>query len=101
MSRGTPQVQDGVVYPRPAGDHGAVAIAVGTPAWYAWLERTPTFAFAHAGGTFTARKERRRGGQYWYAYRRRQGKLHTTYGAIAALSAGQPSPRTDARRGWD
>ncbi|HEX6478919.1 MAG TPA: NB-ARC domain-containing protein [Ktedonobacteraceae bacterium] len=28
---------------------------------------------------FTARKEQRPGGRYWYAYRRVQGKLHTAY----------------------
>jgi LuxR family maltose regulon positive regulatory protein len=79
VARSTPQVQGGTVRPQPAGAHGAVAIAVGTPAWYAWLERTPAFAFAHAGGSFTARKERRRGGRYWYAYQRRRGKLHSAY----------------------
>ncbi len=29
--------------------------------------------------TFTARKEQRPGGWYWYAYRRSQGKLHNVY----------------------
>src|SRR5258708_37665701 len=29
--------------------------------------------------TFTARKEQRPGGWYWYAYRRSQGKLHSVY----------------------
>jgi hypothetical protein len=41
-----------------------------------------TFAFRSAFGTFTARKEQasnKRGGWYWRAYRKREGKLHRVY----------------------
>ncbi len=57
-------------------------LAVGTPAWYSWLETASTFAFVSDHGTFTARRERsghKRGGWYWKAYRKQQGKLSSTY----------------------
>jgi predicted ATPase/DNA-binding CsgD family transcriptional regulator len=56
--------------------------AVDTPEWYDWLETASTFTFRSASGAFTARKEQagnKRGGQYWRAYRRRNGKLHRAY----------------------
>ena len=63
-------------------DGNAQTLAVGTPAWYSWLETASTFAFASDRGTFTARRERsghKRGGWYWKAYRKQQGKLSSTY----------------------
>src|SRR6266516_460648 len=57
-------------------------LPVGTPEWYAWLSRARSFAFRSALGTFTARKEQasnKRGGGYWRAYRKRDGKLHRVY----------------------
>jgi LuxR family transcriptional regulator, maltose regulon positive regulatory protein len=48
-------------------DGQTTAVAVGTSAWYAWLETATTFTFASEGGQFTAHKARagnRRGG--WY-----------------------------------
>src|SRR2546422_617931 len=57
-------------------------LLVDTPDWYAWLSTASTFTFHSEHGTFTARKERagsRRGGEYWKAYRRRQGKLYRAY----------------------
>ncbi len=51
-----------------------------TADWYAWLEQNSTFAFVGPTGTFTARKERvQRGGAYWKAYRKRDGKLRRAY----------------------
>ena len=52
---------------------------LGTVEWFAWLEQHRSFCFETAQSTFTARKEKRPGGWYWYAYRRKQGKLHTAY----------------------
>src|SRR5947207_15274073 len=57
-------------------------LPVGTPAWYSWLSTARTFAFRSALGTFTARKEpasNKRGGEYWRAYRKRDGKLSRVY----------------------
>ena len=54
MARTTPRVEEGTLV---AESHGAAAIAVGTPAWYAWLEQATTFAFVGVQGRFTARKD--------------------------------------------
>jgi len=87
-------------------------LLVGTPAWYAWLSTARTFAFRSAFGTFTARKEQvsnKRGGWYWRAYRKREGKLHRVYlgkseevtlarlNAVAVTLAGQDAVDEDER----
>src|SRR5215472_2955569 len=55
-------------------------VSVGTPAWYTWLETVTLFTFSSERGAFTARKERRqRGGWYWKAYRTQHGKLVRAY----------------------
>ncbi len=82
MAHSTPRVEGGALL----GQEGlASAIAVGTPAWYAWLEQATTFAFTGEQGSFTARKERSgRSGWYWKAYRKREGTLHHAYLGKAA-----------------
>src|SRR6266702_3276877 len=61
-------------------DDASQAIRIGTPAWYAWLTEATAFSFESRDGKFTARKERvQRGGEYWKAYRRSQGKLLHSY----------------------
>src|SRR5215470_14562262 len=46
----------------------------------AWLQEVPSFAFAGQRGAYTARKETKaRGQEYWYAYRKRGGKLTKAY----------------------
>ena len=63
MARSTPRVDTTVV--DDLADP-ARSIAVGSPAWYAWLEDTTAFAFHSAEGYFSARKERRgQTGWYW------------------------------------
>lgn len=56
-------------------------IVVGSDAWYIWLadQQLRSFSFQNCLGTFTARRERKRHGWYWYAYRKRAGKLHKAY----------------------
>jgi LuxR family maltose regulon positive regulatory protein len=50
------------------------------PAWFAWLDDVSSFAFQGQRGSFTARKEtKQRGAVYWYAYRKREGKLAKKY----------------------
>lgn len=46
-------------------------IQVGSADWYAWLNQANTCSFAYhsAQGFLTARRERRHGAWYWYAYR--------------------------------
>jgi LuxR family maltose regulon positive regulatory protein len=56
-------------------------IRVGSLQWWEWLadEHNTTFRFVDTVGSFTARREHKRGGWYWYAYRKRQGRLHKAY----------------------
>ncbi len=64
-------------------------IAVGTSAWYAWLDapETRSFTYHTPAGRLTFRRELRHGCWYWYAYRARHGKLCKTYlGKSAELS---------------
>lgn len=50
------------------------------PVWFAWLDEVSSFAFHGQSGSFTARKEtKQRGAVYWYAYRKREGKLAKKY----------------------
>jgi LuxR family transcriptional regulator, maltose regulon positive regulatory protein len=63
-------------------DQGAVGtnqILFGTRQWHEWLVDGESFIFKGLAGHFTARHELRRGIPYWYAYRRRGGKLSKTY----------------------
>jgi predicted ATPase/DNA-binding CsgD family transcriptional regulator len=80
VARSTPSVRfDTLLYQQNGQKH---SLKVGTPGWYAWLNKFPTFAFSSEYGSFTARKEtagNRRGGEYWKAYRTRNGKLHRAY----------------------
>jgi hypothetical protein len=80
---------------RPAELHAH--LDVDSPAWFAWLEEENTTSFryplfdARCGyieGFMTVRKERReRGGRYWVAYRRCQGRLRKVYlGASVRLT---------------
>jgi predicted ATPase/DNA-binding CsgD family transcriptional regulator len=57
-------------------------VTLGTPAWCAWVKTASRFTFRSAYGTFTAHKERagnKRGGEYWRAYHKRDGKLCRVY----------------------
>lgn len=78
MSWKTPTASAGVLHvPREAVD-----IVIGSTAWYAWLndEIHCSFHFSHPAGNFTARKERKQRGQwYWVAYRQVHCKLYKAY----------------------
>lgn len=80
MAHTTPAIQfDTLVYSQ---DGQGYLLEVGTPAWYEWLNTVTTFAYQSEQGSFTARKEQagnRRGGWYWKAYRKREGKLYRAY----------------------
>jgi class 3 adenylate cyclase len=78
MAASTPTVRDETLTWRVAGtDH---TMLVGSPAWFTWLEGATGFAYQGPAGSFTARKEtRQRGGWYWKAYRKHKGKLHRAY----------------------
>ncbi len=51
-----------------------------SPAWFVWVDQVSSFAFHGRMGFYTARQERKeRGGGYWYAYVREQGKVTKRY----------------------
>src|SRR5690242_10800105 len=79
MARSIPLVREGTLLLQSAEDTSTDIISIGTTEWYSWLEQRHAFAFETPHMTFTARKEQRPGGWYWYAYRRMQGKLHSFY----------------------
>jgi LuxR family maltose regulon positive regulatory protein len=71
----------------------AACIALDSPAWFAWVadDAHHSFHFTHPCGDFTARKERKQRGQwYWVAYRQVHGTLYKTY-------LGKSDTLTDAR----
>jgi len=71
----------------------AKCITLDSPAWFTWLADNEhhSFHFTYPCGDFTARKERKqRGHWYWVAYRQVQGTLYKTY-------LGKSEALTDAR----
>jgi hypothetical protein len=79
MTRSIPRVRDGSLQEQRAEDTSTDTISIGTAEWYSWLEQHHAFTFETPSTTFTARKEQRPEGWYWYAYRRMRGKLHNFY----------------------
>ena len=57
------------------------AITPDTPDWFTWLAGVSSFSFQRANGAvYTLRKEKvQRGGAYWYAYHRRDGRMTKRY----------------------
>ncbi len=87
MTRRIPIVRNGTLHEDAEEATSLEAIVVESVAWYAWLERHRSFRFECPASPFTARKEQRPGGWYWYAYRRQAGRLQTAYlGRSAELS---------------
>ena len=76
MARQTPLVRDGWLHDPRRPD---APITVGSDAWFAWLDSHDGFRFESASGSFTARKEQRGAGRYWYAARRQSGRLRRAY----------------------
>ncbi|MBA2277567.1 MAG: AAA family ATPase [Chloroflexia bacterium] len=79
MTRASAHVRDGMVIFRDGGLDNM--LPVGGNAWVSWLKRPETTTFRFEGGaeSFTARRERQRGRQYWNAYRRLAGQLRKAY----------------------
>ena len=81
MARSTPCVHEAQLVISVPGV-AQQTITVGSPDWYRWLSHAAqrSFAFDSVLGPFTARKERKQqGGWYWVAYRQVQSKLYKTY----------------------
>src|SRR5258708_14481065 len=80
----TPNNKNDVLYT----DEDSTGTHIGSAEWFDWLETATTFYYQAAVGTFTAKREKRRGSFYWFAYRRSNSKLHNTYlGKEDALTA--------------
>jgi hypothetical protein len=56
-------------------------IRVGSQDWFDWLQQISAFCYQlpHTADRFTLRKEKRRQRFYWYAYIKRDCKLHNAY----------------------
>src|SRR5215472_14209362 len=79
MARSIPKIRnDSLLVPTLEGKNTSV-ILLGSAAWDSWVEHARSFRFESPHASFTARKEQRPGGWYWYAYRRRHGTLHIAY----------------------
>src|SRR5215471_5401477 len=76
-----PKVIDDHLTPLDVTGEAMPAIMVGSSGWYAWINdaTTRSFAFHSPQGVLTARRERRHGTWYWYAYRSQQGHLSKAY----------------------
>lgn len=74
MARNTPRVADGWLH-----HVSNNSLRVGSAEWWDWLHANRAFRFEHRDGSYTARKEQRANGWYWYAYKRRAGKLRCVY----------------------
>jgi LuxR family maltose regulon positive regulatory protein len=57
----------------------AEAIQLESSAWFEWLASHTTFYLETPDGTFTARRELRKGAVFWYAFRRYKKKLYKAY----------------------
>src|SRR5690349_7117565 len=82
MARSTPTVSDATLFLHE--EIQDVFIPVGSVRWFEWLEKETStiFSFHALHGSYTARKERignHRGGWYWKAYRKSEGKLYRAY----------------------
>ena len=56
-----------------------ISIELETDEWLYWLNENQTFYFDGIEGTFTARKEKRKQYDYWYAYRKIDGRTCKKY----------------------
>lgn len=72
-------VQDGMLWEKGQETTTSLPVSLNSPQWGEWLSHHDQFKFKGAAGHFSARRETRSGCDYWYAYRRRNDKLHKVY----------------------
>jgi LuxR family transcriptional regulator, maltose regulon positive regulatory protein len=78
--RDLPRVRDGALRLTTSASDEQTPVLVGSAEWYDLLEQLDSFGFKdHSGRSFTARREQRKQGWYWYAYRNRGKKLRKVY----------------------
>lgn len=107
MSRvAKPVVEHGLLLIDMPGTDEALAIKVGSPDWHTWLASAGNRGFIFRGDTghLSARREMRRGSAYWYAYRRRDGKLYKAYlgksDQVSQEQLEQASARLSGQEAW-
>jgi hypothetical protein len=96
MAKSTPKVQLNHLYLN--GDTAPVC-SIGSPEWFDWLETAAAFryqtnqtivlfpGYSRPMQPISLRKEKRRRGHLWYAYRRSHGVLYKRYvGKTATLT---------------
>lgn len=78
-NKGTPWIENGLLHVTQGGVEQI--ISVGSDAWAAWLEHATGFYVKNTQhGNFSCRKEtRQRGGAYWSAYRRANGRVYRAH----------------------
>ena len=78
-NKGTPWLENNLLHITQGGIEQTIPI--GSDAWATWLEHATQFYVKNTQhGNFSCRKEtRQRGGVYWYAYRRANGRTEHTY----------------------
>ncbi|MAT96996.1 MAG: hypothetical protein CL608_07630 [Anaerolineaceae bacterium] len=74
-----PIVKEGILWVEEQETAVSQPIPLDSPQWNNWLVHHKRFKFKGTAGHFSARREKRQGSDYWYAYRRRNGKLHKAY----------------------
>jgi len=74
-----PLVRNNLLVTGNSETNSGIPIHVGSQAWVDWLAQQEGFIYEKGAGRLNARKELRRGIGYWYAYRRRNGKLSKAY----------------------
>jgi LuxR family transcriptional regulator, maltose regulon positive regulatory protein len=79
LKPGKPVVRSGRLMATGNQSGAAKVIPLDSPRWRAWLNASTSFIFEGAAGHFSAQREKRRGTDYWYGYRRRGGKLFKVY----------------------
>ncbi|NJL41595.1 MAG: hypothetical protein HC899_36575 [Leptolyngbyaceae cyanobacterium SM1_4_3] len=80
MSNNKPTADYG--YLHVPGERFTSPIEVGSERWFRWLDESgcTKFGVKTSAGSFTAQLEGRRGeSQYWYAYKRKDGRLRKLY----------------------
>ena len=81
---------------------GCQPLPVGSDEWFTWLQTARLFSYqASHGDRLTLRKEKRRRGDYWYAYLKRDRKLHNAYaGRPDSGAVGVPADPVAAKGTW-
>jgi LuxR family maltose regulon positive regulatory protein len=83
VARNTPKMKNGEL----ELEEGNRRVALDSPDWFKWLGQAYSFSYETPSHRFTLHRRDHGGCQYWYAYRRKEGRLKTCYaGKTADLS---------------